>query len=228
MNENNRTLQAENSVRQADDAAAQDAQSNADSPGDQFDASRPGEAPRPDEAPLPDDTASPADATMPPSANARPGGEPFNAVLVPHRSLTPRGFFILMAMVSAVCFSSGMVFLVMGAWPVMGFFGLDVLIIYVAFKLNYRSGRMFETLDLDRNNLNITRIHPSGKRESFDFNPYWTRVKLDEGVDGRTSLSVYLHDQAVTFGAFLNDDERREFAGVLRDALYDVKNGRRG
>jgi len=150
----------------------------------------------------------------------RPG---FSALLVPHRSLSPKGFLIFMSILSAISFAAGMVFVLMGAWPVMGFFGLDVLVVYIAFKLNYRSARMFETVDLSHDNLNITRVHPSGRKESFDFNPYWVRVNLTEQVDGRTSLSLYLHERMVTFGAFLSDDERRDFAGALKNALRDAR-----
>ena len=130
-----------------------------------------------------------------------------------------------MAILSGVSFVSGMVFVLNGAWPVMGFFGLDVLIIYIAFKLNYRSGRLYESIDLTRENLILTRTHPSGREETHDFNPYWVRVRVVEGRDGRTELSLYHHNQTTVFGEFLTDDERREFAGVLKDALIDVKGG---
>jgi uncharacterized membrane protein len=72
----------------------------------------------------------------------------FRALLTPHRSLGPAGFLILMAALGTASFITGIVFLLMGAWPVFGFFGLDVLLIYIAFRLNYRSGRLYETVEL--------------------------------------------------------------------------------
>ncbi len=149
----------------------------------------------------------------------------FQAVLSPYRSLSPRGFFILMALVSTVCFISGMVFVLNGAWPVTGFFGLDVLIIYVAFKLNYRSGRLYEEVGLTEEHLTIVRVHPSGRKEVYEFNPYWARVKLNEGKDGRTQMVLWHHQQQLAFGKFLTDDERRDFAGALKNALIDIKGG---
>ena len=151
--------------------------------------------------------------------------EGFEAVLSPYRSLSPNGFFIFMALVSLVSFISGMVFVLNGAWPVMGFFGLDVLLIYIAFKLNYRSGRLYETVGLTRDNLTVTRVHPSGQKESFDFNPYWVRVRLTEGADGRTELALFHHERQIVFGKFLTDEERRDFARALKDALIDMKGG---
>lgn len=140
-------------------------------------------------------------------------------VLSSYRSLSPRGFVIVMSFLATVSFVAGMAFLLMGAWPVFGFFGLDVLLIYVAFKLNYRSGRLYETVELDPAMLAVTRVHPSGKVERFEFNPYWVRVQLAEGNDGRTSLALSSHGRVFGFARFLTDEERREFAGVLGDAL---------
>lgn len=150
----------------------------------------------------------------------------FHAILTPHRSLSPAGFMILMTAVVAVSFVLGMTFLVMGAWPVLGFFGLDVLLIYVAFKLNYRSGRLFELVDVSREQLTVTRVHPSGRRESFDFNPFWARVLLREWPDGRTELRLAAHGRELLFGQFLTDDERRDFASALKGALVDARGAR--
>ena len=80
-----------------------------------------------------------------------PSAEPaiFSAVITPHRSLGSRGFLILMLAIGAVSFVSGMVFLLLGAWPVFGFLGLDVLLVYVAFRANYRAARAYEEVDRD-------------------------------------------------------------------------------
>lgn len=143
----------------------------------------------------------------------------FRAVLYPHRSLGPRGFLILMLAIGAVSFITGMVFLLMGAWPVFGFFGLDVALIYIAFRLNYRSGRIYETVELTREALTVTRVHPSGRQESFAFNPYWVRVHLAEGPQGRTDLRLASHGDEFAFARFLTDDERRDFSNALAGAL---------
>ena len=119
---------------------------------------------------------------------AEPGA--FHAVLTPYRSLGPSGFLVLMIALGAMSFVTGVVFLVAGAWPVLGFFGVDVLLVYIAFKLNYRSGRLYETIDVTPARFTWTRVHPSGRQEQFDCNPYWARVNLREWPDGRTVLSV--------------------------------------
>ena len=63
----------------------------------------------------------------------------FSAMITPHRSLGRVGFLVLMAVFGAVSFVAGIAFLLMGAWPVFGFFGLDVVLLYWAFRLNYRT-----------------------------------------------------------------------------------------
>jgi uncharacterized membrane protein len=145
-------------------------------------------------------------------------------VLHPHRSLSPYGFLILMTTISVVSFILGMTFLMMGAWPVMGFFGLDVALIYGAFKWNYRSGRIYETIALSPGILKLTRVHPSGRREEYDFNPYWTRVRCTtDRPDGRTSLRIAAQGKEILFGQFLTDDERREVADALTGALVTAR-----
>jgi len=157
------------------------------------------------------------------SRNADGRREPIRVVLTAHRSLGPRGFLLLMGFLSAVSFAAGIAFLMMGAWPVMGFFGLDILAIYVAFRLNYRAGRYYETVEIDPDLLRITRFHPSGEAERFDFNPYWLRVELGERPDGRTALALRQHDRLFAFGTFLTDEERREVADVVRTGLRQVR-----
>ena len=75
-----------------------------------------------------------------------PGCEPtlFSAIITPHRSLTSTGFVLVMALVGGFSFIGGLVFFAIGAWPVVGFLGLDVLLVYWAFRINYRAATAFE------------------------------------------------------------------------------------
>jgi uncharacterized membrane protein len=149
----------------------------------------------------------------------------FRALLTPHRSLGPTGFLILMAALGATSFVTGIAFLLLGAWPVFGFFGLDVLLVYLAFRLNYRSGRLYETVELTPVCFTLTRVHPSGRQERFDCNPYWARVNLREWPDGRTALSVVSQGRELAFARFLTDGERRDLARALEEALLTARGG---
>ncbi len=156
-------------------------------------------------------------------AQDKPGS--FHAVLTQHRSLSPQGFILLMTLVGGISFVAGMVFLVTGAWPVFGFFGLDVLLIYVAFKLNYRAARAYETVDLTPDAFTLTRVDAAGRAQQVGLNPYWARVNLREWPDGRTVLSVVAQGREVVLGRFLTDDERRDLATTLRGALLEARGG---
>jgi uncharacterized membrane protein len=153
------------------------------------------------------------------SGSKAPDASVFRAILHPHRSLEPRGFLILMLAIGSVSFVSGMAFVLMGAWPVMGFFGIDVLLLYIAFKLNYRAARAYELVELTPRTLTLTQVSASGKSRSFEFNPYWVRVLFTERPDGGNHLRLASHGRELEFGRLLNDDERRDFADALRRAL---------
>ncbi|MEZ5829161.1 MAG: DUF2244 domain-containing protein [Hyphomicrobiales bacterium] len=161
----------------------------------------------------------------PPAASQDLNDAPqFSAVLMPHRSLGPRGFMVFMAMVSVVSFGTGLLFYLLGAWPVIGFMGLDVLLIYVAFKLNFRALRVYETVDLTNEALTVTRVEPNGKSQSWSFNPYWVRVQLNERVGRTSELSLASHGKRLVFGRFLTDPERDDFATALASALRDARS----
>lgn len=144
----------------------------------------------------------------------------FDAVLHPHRSLSPTGFLVMMAGIGVISFAAGVAFLLMGAWPVFGFFGLDVALIYLAFRLNFRAAKQFETVTLDKSSLELRRVAPDGAEQSWRFEPYWARVEIDH--DGR--LHLISRGETVSFGAFLNDDERESLRSALRAALRGWRN----
>lgn len=147
----------------------------------------------------------------------------FSAMLMPHRSLGPKGFMVLMSAVCLVSFGTGLLFYMIGAWPVMGFMGLDVALIYIAFKLNYRALRLYETVDLTPATLTVTRVQPSGKAQVWSFHPYWVRLKLEERIGRSTELSLASHGDRLVFAAFLTDPEREDFAQALLAALSTAK-----
>jgi uncharacterized membrane protein len=148
----------------------------------------------------------------------------FSAVLTPHRSLGPNGFMVLMGAVCVVSFGTGLFFYLLGAWPVMGFMGLDVALIYVAFKLNFRALRLYETVDLTNEALTVTRVAPSGAAQSWSFNPYWVRLSLQERVGRSSELSIASHGKRLVFASFLTDDEREDFASALSSALSSARS----
>jgi len=143
----------------------------------------------------------------------------FDAVLQPYRSLSPAGFWLLMAVVSAAGLGAGTAFVLRGAWPVCGFLGLELLLIYLAFRLSYRGARCTETVRLDDRELVVRRTTPGGRVGEWRFQPYWLRVALDQPPRHDGQLTLSSHGRRLVIGAFLAPEERREVARTLRRAL---------
>jgi uncharacterized membrane protein len=143
----------------------------------------------------------------------------YRAELKPHRSLPPKGFAIVMAILAAGSFLIGIAFVLRGAWPVTPFFGLDVGPVYLAFRLSYRSARQREHLRLTADALTLERVDVYGVREGWRFQPFWLRVVLEEREEGTNRLYLASHGKSVTVGAFLGPAERRGVAFSLKDAL---------
>ena len=87
----------------------------------------------------------------------------------------------------------------------------------------YRSGRLYELVELTPETLTVTRVHPSGRTERFAFNPYWVRVLLAEGPQGSTDLRLASHGDELSLGRFLTDDERRDLSHALSGALAQAR-----
>ena len=145
----------------------------------------------------------------------------FDVVLYPNRSLGATGFAVLMAAIVLVSVAIGAGFMMVGAWPVTGFLGLDVLLLYLAFRWNYREARRAEFVRLDRDGLSVRRLEPDGRAQSWHFEPYWVRVSLEQVGRHDRRLVLRSHGRQVVIGAFLTQDERLELARALEAALQD-------
>lgn len=156
-----------------------------------------------------------------------PQPEIFSALLTPHRSLNRTGFLVLMGFVCAISFAAGMVFLLMGAWPVFGFFGLDALAIWWAFRVNYRSARgAQEEITVTHSELRVRRVSHRGHVAEWVLNPLW--VQLDQSGDeefGIERLYLVSRGRRVSVGHFLGPDEKASFAKALQAAIHAAKRG---
>ena len=152
-------------------------------------------------------------------------GKPeFEALLVPHRSLGRSGFIILMVFVSFSCITSGVFFLLAGAWPVMITMGLDVLAIWIAFKLNYRSGRIYEEIKIWPHQVLVRKVSPSGKAKEHMFNPFWVKFDVDRHVEyGVMAMKLREKGRVLELGSFLNPTDRKSFSFAFSAALASVR-----
>ena len=161
------------------------------------------------------------------SSNALPA-EPaiFSAIITPHRSLSSTGFLIFMLCIGGISFAAGMVFLMLGAWPVFGFFGLDVLLVYWAFRANYRAARAYEEVTVTATELTVRKISQRGEVREWTLNPVW--VRLDRIVHeefGIERLFLVSHGRRLSIANFLGADEKKSFATALSAALGEARRG---
>ena len=150
----------------------------------------------------------------------------FSARVTPHRSLNRTGFLVLMTFIGAVSFIAGIAFWMMGAWPVLGFFGLDVLVIYWAFRINFRSADATEDIVVTPSELRVRRVSHRGRLIEWSFNPLW--VQLEQTGDpefGIEHLYLVSRGRRVSVGHFLGPDEKASFAKALFAALQAAKRG---
>lgn len=160
------------------------------------------------------------------NAPAEVDAEPiFSARLTPHRSLSPTGFVMLMLALVSCSFTAGLAFWMVGAWPVVGFFGLDILLIQLAFRMNYRAARASEDIRVFHDRLTVTRTAPNGKSTAFSINPYWARLEVERHPEiGVTGLKLTSHGKRYSIASFLGPHQRESFATALSSALAAARS----
>ncbi|WP_395661151.1 DUF2244 domain-containing protein [Aestuariivirga sp.] len=145
----------------------------------------------------------------------------WQATLTPHRSLTRQGFLAVMLMVVAVNFVVGGLFVALGAWPVAGFAGLDILIIWWAFRANFADARQMERISITDHELILDKVRKDKAQEQQRFVRRWVRVELEEDREreliGR--LLLVSGGRRVPVGEFLAPEERKTLAVALKSAL---------
>ena len=150
----------------------------------------------------------------------------FSALLTPHRSLSRNGFTVVMILAGGVLLVQGFFFFVTGAWPIATFCGLDLIALYVAFKLNYRAAQAREEVRVSRQELLIRKVNPRGQATDHRYNPFWARFNIARHEEiGITRMSVDSRNVSTEIGSFLNPDDKDSFAAALQQALITAKRG---
>lgn len=149
----------------------------------------------------------------------------FAATLTPHRSLTRRGYRYVIALACVMASVPGLIFFSMGAWPIVGFLGLDILAIWWALSSSMQSGKEYEEVTLWPDELEVKRVSAKGKAEITRFNPFFVKLVIDRDFNERTTaLHLRTRDSDLVIGAFLNADEKASFAKVFGTALRKARS----
>jgi len=150
----------------------------------------------------------------------------FSAIITPHRSLGSTGFLLLMLLIGGVSFAAGTLFFVLGAWPVVGFFGLDVLLIYWAFRVNYRAAAAYEQVTVTPSELKVRRVTHRGQVSEWTLNPLWSQLDRETNPEfGIQRLFLVSRGRKLAIAGFLGAHEKESFADALGAALGEAKRG---
>lgn len=147
----------------------------------------------------------------------------FRVNLYPPRSLGRRAARNIVIAMVCVTSTIGLIFWLVGAWPVIGFLGVDVILLSLAFYFSFRAARAEERIELRHGNLRVTRISARGTRQEFDFQPYWLQVVLERGDDDRCELYLRSHGKRFEIGGFLGAEEKTDLAGKLDRLLRQAR-----
>jgi uncharacterized membrane protein len=150
----------------------------------------------------------------------------FEAVIVPHRSLSRRGLRILLGVIVVACSINAAVFVTIGAWPVGGFTGVELLLAAVLLRLNATSARASEIVLLTSDALRVIRTDPKGGRVEHVFAPAWLTVTLEDRPGRVPGLWLGQRARHVEIGGSLGEAEKRDLARSLGEALYRWRNPR--
>ena len=147
----------------------------------------------------------------------------WRATLTPHRSLSPKGFVILMSVIVGLNLTVGMFFYVIGAWPVVGFMGLDVALIWWAFRANFADARRAEHIEITADELVLRRLAEDRPAQEQRFARRWVRVELEEDRERELIGPLYLRfgGKRTEIASFLGAQERLSFANALKAALIN-------
>ena len=149
-----------------------------------------------------------------------------DAVITPNRSLSQRGFVVLISIVTLFnCVAAG-VFLSMGATYVPVFLGLDVLAVAAAFAASYAAAKRIERVLVTSRAVKVVRETPKTSQVVWESPTAFTRVALEIDEDDMVhAVRLAMSGRHASIAAALSPLERADFARALERAIYDARRG---
>jgi uncharacterized membrane protein len=149
-----------------------------------------------------------------------------DAVLEPPRSLSPRGFSRVMLGLGALSLVVGLIFLLTGAYPVVGFMGLEILALWLVFKASFRAQSARTYVQVTAEAVTVRKVDGWGRERRANLPSHFARVEFDRAAHGADALRLAASDKAYPLGEFLTPRERESFARRLAAALSEARRER--
>lgn len=148
----------------------------------------------------------------------------FSAMLRPHRALGPSGIRNVVIFTAIMASIPGMVFYAMGAWPIVGLLGLDMIALTWALTASFKSGDTYETVTLWPDNLEVRHVTARGQERQHRFNPFWVRLDVSRDFEDRvTRIALKNRGEVLELGKFLTPDDKKKFAQSFGRALHRAR-----
>jgi len=135
----------------------------------------------------------------------------FEALCSPPPSLGVRGFRVVATLIGGLGALIGAGFLWFGAWPVLGFFGLEL--VFAVGLLALHRGRTARRPEI------VRLVGGTLQAGTTELSAYWTRVDLAPTPRGGSRLLLRDRARVVEIGGALGEADRRNLAAALRVAL---------
>jgi len=149
-----------------------------------------------------------------------------DAVITPHRSLSERGFIVLISVVTLANCCSAAVFVHMGAVFVPPFLGIDLVAVLVAFMVSFRAARRVERVTITAREVVVTHEAPNWRRVVWESPTAFTRVAVEREEHRTVGLRLRLSGKEVAVAQALSPRERGEFAKALELAIWEARRER--
>ena len=143
----------------------------------------------------------------------------YSITLKPYRSLNKIGFITMMVVLCGFSFITGIIFMKKGAWPVFGFFGLDILLVYIFFRLSFKSGKEFEIVNLTKKKLIIKKYKEKKIIKTFILDANWVKIQIQNPLEQSSKLQISSKNKSIIIGSFLRLDEKIEVLQNIENAL---------
>ncbi len=147
------------------------------------------------------------------------GAADFTVVARRNNSLTPGGRFLVLGSLAVVVLAISLGFALSGAWLVFPFAGLDILVVYLAFRYVEKQTGDYECIEI-RGDLVVLESQHGKRIERFEFNRHWVQVSHTAPCGrGRGRLVLRSHGREVEFGVHMNGEQRAALACRLKEHL---------
>jgi uncharacterized membrane protein len=149
-----------------------------------------------------------------------------DAVITPNRSLSERGFIVLIAVVTIANCCSAAVFLAMGATLVPIFVAIDVIAVLIAFVASFNAAKRVERVQVTARDVRVTHETPTSSRVVWESPTAFTRVAVEKDEERTVGVNLMLSDREVAVARALSPRERGEFAEALQHAIWEARRER--